>query len=241
MWGGGYSGNTPGNSNGALGSSALSSTGASAWMGLPYFEVSSSSQYFVDSGHPTSIKLHNPVSQNGLQLWYSFDSSSILKAVTGDGQGSVWVVDVGHEVIRFYTYTLLNGWFWMAFSYWGFSSKTAPSSILYDGTANYVYFSDVNNIVRAPVNFFAIVSGSAVTATVVATFTRVSALSWSGDQHSFIYFLDAGAVRVAQYHHLLLTACSLLRGTSPTPLPSLSSLMECHYWWPTYSLEITPF
>ena len=223
VWGGGVAGNSPGNASGLLGVASLSSAGPSAWMGQSFYDWSASTHYLVSSAHSTSIQSFCHQSLSGLTTYVTFDATSTIKAVTGDGSGSLWVADTGRGVIRARYYFLQ--WMWQsAYVSWTFRSASAPMSLLYDAANANLYFTDSSIILRAPSsNSGALLFGVGAVAQVVASLTAVSSLTWSSDQ-KLIFLIDAGAVKCLNTSSLAVTL--LAPAAAFTNLTALSLLPD---------------
>ena len=198
-------------------------------MGQSFYDWSTSTHYLLDSGHPTSLKAFNPLSSSGLSIYATFDSTSLLRAVTGDGSGALWVADTGVGVIRSRFATSTGSWAWQAaYAQWTFRNASAPTSLLYDAVNGVIYFTDSASVVRAPAASPAAQLGGGAAAQIVASLTAVSCLTWSADQRS-IFLLDAGAVKQLSTSTYTTTvvapASSFTHATALSLLPDGLSLL----------------
>jgi hypothetical protein len=254
VWGGGVSGVTPGSINGPVGVASLSSAGVTGWMGQSFYDWSTSTHYLTDSGHTGQVKAFNPSSSTGLTTFYSStNTSTLIKAVGGDGNGTVYWVDVGRGIVsqrcinrttRLWSSasTLIN---------YPFKSSAVAVSLLYDTTTTgggVLYFTDTTVIIRVVIN--SSLSCSAPPSTplplsrVGPTMTSVSNLTWSSD-HRSIYFLDNGAVKQITLDTYTVTtlapSTSFVHPTALTLLLDGQSLLIADLQSSGYSLLVRLF
>ena len=199
VWGGGVSGNTPGNTNGGLGVASLSSAGPTAWMGSSHFDPSTSTFYLVDSGHNTSIKAYSPLNASGLVTYSSVPASpcsgsQLVKAVMADNSSGLWAVDSGCSNIL---YLSAAGTWTTALSSLGIDA-TKPASLAQRRDSSVVYASLSSSVVRMQRALVGCVSAgqggcSGYTTTLVNT-TAASNLALSFNEQ-LLYYIDVSAIR----------------------------------------------
>ena len=197
-WGGGVSGNTPGNIGGAVGVASLSSAGATAWMGSSCFDANTSTFYLVDSGHPTSVSAYSAYSAGGLVSFTSVPpatgcvASQQVKAVQADGAGGLWSVDSGCGAVQ---YRDAAGVFTTALSV--APSPTKPASLAIRRDATFVYAGLGTAIIRIASGLVACVKaglgGCGVYNTTLVHTTAASNVTLSFDQQT-AYYIDSASI-----------------------------------------------
>ena len=221
-WGGGVSGNAPGNINGGLDVASLASAGSTAWMGSSHFDLYTSNFYTVDSGHPTSIKVYNPLNSSGLSTYLSSVPSSpcsgsqVLKAVLIDNSSGLWVIDCGCGNVQFRS----------AVGVWTTAlslsiDPTKPASLVSIRDSSYLFASVSTSIIyinRGIIDCVKAASGGCgiYNVTLVKT-VAASNISLSFDER-WLYYIETGAINAVN-----LTLPLTSYPTTPTTLVTTGS------------------